>query len=105
MSANAATTAELPGCEVTVVPERIQNVPAKSAIEPARSMEAEDGPPRDTDAILRDRAQHQRAGRKAGSVDDDPLARLADYCEQLQIGANLAAWTRYDAQVSAGRNN
>src|SRR5262249_62389593 len=48
------------GDEARLVRRRI--LPAL-LIDPARSMEAEDGPRRDTDTVLRDRAQHQRAGR------------------------------------------
>jgi hypothetical protein len=75
------------------------------AVEPARSMEAEDGSPCDADALLWDHAQHERAGRDAGPVNNDPLARLADHREQLQKRANFAAWTRHDSHVGARGNS
>ena len=46
-------------------------------IDDARCVEAEHGALGDADAVRRDRAQHERAGREARPVDDDLLARSA----------------------------
>src|SRR3990170_5976160 len=49
---------------------------AAPPIDDAWRVEAEHGALGDADAVLRDRAQHERAGREARPVDDDLLARL-----------------------------
>src|SRR4029077_19860003 len=57
-------------------------------IEPTSSVEAENGASRDTDTVLWHRTQHERAGREAGPVNDDPFARFTDHREQPEIGFN-----------------
>ena len=46
-------------------------------------MKTEDGPSCHADAAARQRHQHQRAGREAGTVDDDTLAGLAHLLEHF----------------------
>src|SRR5262245_9166168 len=62
-------------------------------------MEAEHGSARDADAIARDGAQHERAGRETRPVDDHPLAGLTHARKRLKIVADIAASTRQDAQI------
>src|SRR5262245_11723651 len=66
-------------------------------ISPARRMEAEHGARRDTDPVARNGAQHQRAGREAGAVDHDTLARLAQQLEDPKVFPDLAPFARYDS--------
>src|SRR5262249_61400319 len=68
-------------------------------------MEAEDGTSCDADTFFWDRAQHECAGREAGPINDDPLARLTDLREQPQIRANFTPWTRYNAELSVRHCN
>src|SRR5262245_12383502 len=62
-------------------------------------MEAEHGSARDADAIARDGAQHERAGRETRPVDDHPLAGLTHARKRLKIVADIAARARQDAQI------
>ena len=55
-------------------------------------MKAEPRARRDTDALARDDAKHQRARRKAGPIDDYVLAGVAHRHQPLEIGADLASW-------------
>src|SRR5690348_11544229 len=68
-------------------------------------MEAKIGARRDADAILRHRAEHQRASRETAAVDDDARARLTNHGELLKIGTNLSTAIIRDAELSRSRRN
>src|SRR5260370_335558 len=63
-------------------------------------MESKNGLPGGADALERNRAQHQRAGGKAGPVDDDPLAGSIERFKKRQIGSRLAARTGQDSHLA-----
>src|SRR5262249_29564054 len=54
-------------------------------VDPSRSVETQHGTRRDADALARNGAQHQRAGRETRPVNDDPLAGLPDRLEKRQV--------------------
>jgi hypothetical protein len=64
-----------------------------------RGMKAEDCPAGDANPAARNDAQHQRAGREAGTLDDNALPRLAYDLEEAQVGQNFAARTRPDPHL------
>ena len=49
------------------------------------------GASRHADAIVRHHAQHQRAGGKAGAIDDDVFTGSANLLEQVEKWADLSA--------------
>jgi hypothetical protein len=62
-------------------------------------MEAQHRSPRDADAIARDRAQDQRAGRITGAVDDDTLPRASQEAEQFEKITDDAPGTGLDPYI------
>ena len=62
--------------------------PAVVAGIPGR-VETKPGPRRDANTLVRDDPEHHGAGRQAGTIDDDPLAGVAQSCEVFKIGPDL----------------
>jgi len=55
--------------------------------------------------VVRDHAQHQRAGRQAIAVDDDTLAARAQHGEGFQVMPDLAAAILGDAHLGRCRRH
>ena len=51
-----------------------------------RGVKTQHGPARHANPIAGNDTEHQRAGRLARTVDDDPFPGLADELEQAQVG-------------------
>src|SRR5215469_71166 len=60
-------------------------------------VESQPCPRRDADVVTWNHAEHHRAGGKTRAVDDYVLTRAAQRVEFVEIGADLTAWIRSDA--------
>ncbi len=69
------------------------------------AMKSQHCPAGDADAAARQRAQDERASRKARAVDDHPLSRCAHGFEQRDEGADLAAGAGQDTHLRVGRRS
>ena len=62
-------------------------------------VKAEHRSPRDADAAARNNNENERAGGKAGAVDDDALAGLPQLLEKLDKRAGLASRAGFDPHL------
>src|SRR5262249_55836863 len=68
-------------------------------------MEAEHGAGGDTDPVARNSAEDERAGRQARPVNDDLLARLANFRKVVEIADDLSAHARNDVHIGKRRHH
>src|SRR5438105_7970825 len=79
------------------------SVSAARIVRQLGGMKAQNGLRGDADALARYDAQNERAGRKAGAVDDNTLPGLAHGGKELEIFSHLAAAAGNDADVRHNR--
>ena len=68
-------------------------------------MEAEHGARGDTDPVARNRAEDKRAGRQARPINDDPLARVANFRKEVEIVDDRSAHARHDVHIGKRRDH
>src|SRR5215813_10927780 len=66
-------------------------------------MKAERRAVSDADSVPRDQGRYQRAGRKAVSIDHDPLTRIANCCKHKEVCPERPPHVAIDALHRMGR--